>query len=295
MRKRFFILFNAFLLSASAQHLELLSGANTEAFLFNPAAAGEKGYLAFTAGRRYQWLGFDGAPKNLYVSLHTPLISKKVNLGFLYVRDEIGIFTRNRLQAAYAFRMKMGKWNAALGLNAGVSAGRSAWSGVALNQNPDVAFPLTDSRFLFPEAGAGIQLYHPVFHFNFSTQNLLPQEQLSRTSYPSYTTSAEWFIKRPQITWSLLGMVRHLHHSPVQYEFQWKGTFSQAFTIGAGYRMGDALLLMAGFKINRQIYLYYSYENGLTPLADQHTGSHEILFRYEFGYPVRSEDPRTAQ
>lgn len=278
-----------------AQHLELLSAATLEPFLHDPATAGEKGWLAVTAGRRYQWLGFDGSPKNTYVTLHTPLINKKTNVGFIFIRDEIGIFTRNRLNAAYAFRMKISKWQLSLGMNAGISAGRSSWSGVTLGQNPDQAFPLEDLKFLYPEAGAGLHLMHPNFNVHFSAQNLLPQEQLSGDNHISYTCSAEYLWKLSSVTWSPLLLVRTTHHSPVQGEFQMKGTFNKSFTIGAGYRMEDALLILAGFRLNQQIYMYYTFEQGLSALKSYHTGTHEILFRYEFGYPVNTEDPRTAQ
>lgn len=279
----------------SAQHLEMLSGANSEPMLHNPAAAGEKGWMAVTIGRRNQWLGFDGAPKTTYLTLHTPLVNKKVNLGLLALRDEIGIFERNRINAVYAFRMDMGKIKVSFGLNAGIEFGKSSWSRLTLIQNPDQAFMNTDENFFFPDAGAGVQLLHTNFSTNFSVQHLLPQEFISQSPRLSYTFSGAYHWKMNNITWSPFLVVRNLHHSPVQAELQLRGTFNQAFTIGGGYRLNDAILIMAGFKLNQQIYLYYTYEKGLSALQDHHTGTHEILLRYEFGYGIAAESPRSQK
>lgn len=287
------ILILAFLTQvARAQHLELLTGIGTEPMLHNPAAAGEKGWLAMTAGTRQQWLGFDGAPATYYFTLHTPLIRKKVNLGFSAIHDEIGIFKQDHLSAVYAYRMTMGKIRFSFGINGGITLGRSEWSELTTIQNPDATFSTGSEKFLYPEAGAGLQVIHSNFNTHLSIQNLLAQEFISGVQRSTITFAGEYYWKLNKVTWSPFLAIRSLHHSPLEIELQFKGTFNKAFTIGAGYRLEDAFLLLAGFRLNEQIFLYYSYEQGISKLQDHHTGSHELLLRYEFGYPVNSESPR---
>ena len=278
-----------------AQHLEMTSNFTVEPLLYDPSAAGAKGYLAATAGRRIQWLGFDGAPRTNYLVFHTPLVNKRLNLGLVIIQDEIGIFRKNKFNAVYAYRISMGKNKLSFGINGGLVTGKSSWINIQTTQGPDQVFPAADEKFVYPEAGAGIRFQTPRFHIALASQNLLPQKYISTITNPSTVFTSEYKLEQKSITWTPALLLRYVHRSPLQAELQLAATFNKQFTLSAGYRLDDAILLQAGFRLNEQLRFYYSYDIGISVLQNNHTGSHELILRYEFGYPVKSENPRSQK
>ena len=67
--------------------------------------------------------------------------------------------------------------------------------------------------------------------------------------------------------------------------------FKEKFFVGGGYRgfasaSQDAVVIMAGLKLNENWTLAYAYDATLSVLKTVTTGSHEILLNYNFGKPI---------
>lgn len=68
---------------------------------------------------RSQWAGVDGSPKTQVLSVHSPLMNRKVGLGLQVVADQIGPNKNSGAFASYAYRIHMKKSRLALGIRAG--------------------------------------------------------------------------------------------------------------------------------------------------------------------------------
>jgi type IX secretion system PorP/SprF family membrane protein len=53
----------------------------------NPAYAGTRDAMTFTALHRSQWVGFEGAPTTQTFTMHTPLRNKKIGIGISVIND----------------------------------------------------------------------------------------------------------------------------------------------------------------------------------------------------------------
>src|SRR6478609_424201 len=83
-------------------------------YLINPAVAGTEDFIDLKSGYRMQYTGWNGAPRNYYVSGHTAL--NKVNLrrtagvsrsphhavGAVFSGQKIGLFSHNTFYVSYA-------------------------------------------------------------------------------------------------------------------------------------------------------------------------------------------------
>jgi hypothetical protein len=58
--------------------------------------------------------------------------------------------------------------------------------------------------------------------------------------------------------------------------------FNEKFVVGISYRWSAALSAMAGFQLNKSIYIGYAYDRETTRLNNYNSGSHEIFLRFEF-------------
>ena len=49
---------------------------------------------------------FDGSPKNISFSFHTPIADRKMGIGAGIIRDEIGVTTSTSAFAAYSYKIR---------------------------------------------------------------------------------------------------------------------------------------------------------------------------------------------
>ena len=71
-------------------------------YLVNPALVGSEDYIDIKVGGRQQWVGFDGSPRNQYITVHSPLNQPHnprghysfnrnwISLGGMILKDEMG-------------------------------------------------------------------------------------------------------------------------------------------------------------------------------------------------------------
>jgi hypothetical protein len=52
--------------------------------------------------------------------------------------------------------------------------------------------------------------------------------------------------------------------------------------LGIGYRMHEAVNVIAGYNYSDKFYFGYSYDIGITDLRIYNSGSHEIMIGYRF-------------
>src|ERR1700744_1531616 len=76
--------------------------------IYNPAYAGNKDLTTINGFYRSQWVGIDGAPKTLNVSVDGPVGSymkpfRRVALGLSFTNEQLGVTTNNNIMAYYAY------------------------------------------------------------------------------------------------------------------------------------------------------------------------------------------------
>ena len=143
--------------------------------LLNPAYAGSQEALQITATVRDQWTGIKGAPKTQVLSLHTPLKTEHIGVGFTVLNDELGVTKNTGLYADLAYSVKVNKKNnrLAFGLKVGLDLFRQDFSNLRINDNTDQLY--TDGfnykKNLF-NMGAGIYYYGKRHYIGISTPRL---------------------------------------------------------------------------------------------------------------------------
>ena len=99
--------------------------------VINPAYAGSTGNLTIVSLYRNQWTGFDGAPKTITLSGHSP-IGEKTGLGLSFISDQHGPVKENNIYADFSYTIDLGEESKlALGAKAGVTSHTGTiWSNV---------------------------------------------------------------------------------------------------------------------------------------------------------------------
>ena len=141
---------------------------------YNPAYAGSRGSLNATLVHRAQWLGWEGAPRSQFLSVHAPIYRKNFGLGLTINNDKIG--SRSNVaalfNAAYHLKFKISSWRVSFGMSGGWLNNQADFSSL-------LATDLTDPNLLQgyslskPNIGAGVYAYHKKGYVGLSIPHLI--------------------------------------------------------------------------------------------------------------------------
>jgi type IX secretion system PorP/SprF family membrane protein len=141
--------------------------------LVNPAYAGLNNNFNGTIGYRTQWLGLEGQPQTMNLSLHSSFVQNKVGAGLLVSNDRIGSLSSTEINASFAYKLQLEKAVFSFGMQAGVQNFNSTLNGVTPFDPSDDLF-LNGERGTRINLGAGLALKTEKFFVGLSVPRLLP-------------------------------------------------------------------------------------------------------------------------
>jgi type IX secretion system PorP/SprF family membrane protein len=253
----------------------------------NPAYAGTRDALTVTGIHRSQWVGFDGAPQDQTITLHSPFFKGKMGLGLSIQNDKIGPTHSTFVAADYAYQIKLNKKSKlGLGIKGMVNIFNNSISGLKLNNQQDAAFA-QNYQTVTPNVGTGIYYYRERFYAGISTPKLL-QNKLGSSNI-SYNEKRHYFF----IIGTVFNLAKNLQLKPTAFlkateaaplegDFTANFILFQKLTLGAMYRTGDAVGALIGYNITDAFTVGYSFDWSMANTTGKYNaGSHEIMLRYD--------------
>jgi type IX secretion system PorP/SprF family membrane protein len=271
-------------------------------FAFNPAYAGlDQNALSATGVYRQQWVGLEGAPQTQYVGVHMPLYIAGGGIGLQLQNEQIGIQQQLSISAAYNYQTPVGNWGI-LSIGAGAGVFQTSLDGSAIltpegnyegliNHNDDL-LPEGTIRGSTYFANVGVYLQAERLEIGLAslnvTENLLNLEsidfQLAR-SYNAFVTYSIDIGRALRLSPSAL-FKTDLEQS--QLDFSLLASYNDNIFGGASFRgynsdTNDAVVIIAGLRLNEKWTLAYGYDLTLSSLNSVSNGSHEIMINFNLG------------
>ncbi len=269
--------------------------------LINPAFAGSRKALNVGTFYRRQWVGLEGAPETMTMTVDAPIFQDKIGLGFLVINDKIGVTSETQFVSNYAYKIAIGESNLSLGLGAGFLLTNTAWSRLyALEPGDD--FYLVDSKiFVVPDFSFGTYFTYHNYYAGFSIPKFLSYKfDFNKNKYklrndPVYYTymlnTGYLFTLTPKIKFLPSTLLTYSVKERFLYDLNTYVSFIDKFWLGLSYRNGRAISGLFQFKITDQFRIAYSYDFDLGELSHYSNGSHGIMLRYELRYKVNVVNP----
>ena len=198
-------------LSASAQQKPHYTQYILNNYVLNPALSGIENYTDLKLSARDQWVGLNGAPKTMYLSVHTPLGKKDYKptatsfsvpgqnprgsaywenyeasaphhgVGFSILNYKTGLYNQTSLNVSYAYHLGLSpRTNLAGGFAAGINKLSYDRSKAAPTDPNDPAIgQIGGSSEMFrvkPDLAAGLWLYSADYFVGLSAQQIIPQK-----------------------------------------------------------------------------------------------------------------------
>lgn len=258
---------------------------------FNPAYVGTVETPEIAGLYRAQWISVPGAPRTIRLGTNIPFSNEKNGMGLNVINDQIGPVSQTYLDAAYSFQIKLSDYTK---LSFGVNAGGSLLN-VDYNKGnfEDPNEPLLNENQVnsfYPTVGAGVFMYGDNWYTGVSVPNFLTNgiyndevatlvaDKIQFNAIAGYVFDLGDDLKfKPAL------LVNYLQGAPVTFNVSANFLMFQALTLGASYRVNNAVSGLAGFQISNSLFLGYSYDYSTNGYGNYNNGSHEIVLKFYLG------------
>ena len=260
----------------------------------NPAYAGNREATSFNFFQRRQWVGLAGAPQTTSVSLDGAFNDNKLGWGVQAYDDKLGVERADGVNMMMATHIQVSdKGTLSGGLSMGLMNYRIDLLNVQGRYTPsDPAFYSNFNKWM-PAVGLGIYYNTDKFYAGFSVPNVLKSRLTAFDVMNSgiqkvnsthlFFTSGYVFDVNEDVKIKPSTMIKAVGGAPIEADFNTNVWLKNVIGLGFSYRTGDAMVAMAEAQINNNLRVGYAYDITISPLKYYNNGSHELMFRYEFG------------
>ena len=267
----------------------------------NPAIAGSSESINATVLHRSQWMGFDGAPTTLNLSVEGPFEVLHGGLGLNIVSDAIAEYKNLGLQLSYAYQTDLGEGQLGIGASAGMF--QSGLDGENLNPADPESFP-TESGSV-PDFGAGLYYNTQDVYIGLSTLHIKDGMEIEGNDGDIIKLSRHYFLLAgyyheidPLVSLNPSIYLKS-DGSTSQVDINTNIIYNNKMWGGVSYRIGDHVLgpelaILTGMNITEDIKLGIAYDVVLSKIQNN---SLEFMlgysFKVDYDRPVRSyKNPR---
>lgn len=256
-----------------SQQSALFPEYNYNPFIINPAYAGLLSNTEATLSNT-GFSDFEGAPRHLNFSFHTPLQKGKIGLGGAIISDKIGVTNSTNAFVAYSykiffdFKSNRPYWQdyQAGSLSFAITAGVQQFQDnlLDLGITDDISFSENINTSI-PTIGAGFLFNHAKFYAGISTPNLLGLKLASNEGvnlefpiygyfgYYFFSNRFKDFLIKPSL------FLRHEKGAPLLADFNVAVSYKNKLELGAGYRSTSSINLLAGIYLADSFRVIYHY------------------------------------
>lgn len=256
----------------------------------NPAYAGSRGVFSVFGIHRAQWIGLDGAPTTTAASFHTPINDSRVGLGISMLQDAIGPSDKQTLSADFSYTISTSEnYKLSFGLKGTASLFSIDYTKLKQYDVNDPRFQNNISNQFSPNIGAGIYLHSKQLYAGISVPFLLQSKefndinsQVTHEALHYYFIGGYVFDVSDTTKFKPAFLVKAVEGAPLQVDLTANFMLYDKFVLGGAWRWDAALSGLAGFQVNDNWFIGYTYDADSTKLANYNSGSHELFLRYEF-------------
>lgn len=282
------ILFCAFVVNA--QQVSQYTQYVFNHFSVNPAVAGSKDCVDARLGYRLQWVGFEGAPRTGWASIHGAIKNKKKpfeknkhGVGAFVESDDTGVIGYSQFYLAYAYHLQVGNGKMlSLGTFAGLKQFKLDVGEVTVIDDGDPLVASSASVSVFPEVAPGIWLYDNKMWAGFSLFHALGNkvngvgEDTRYGRHFLFSGGVQFKVGR-EATFTPSTLLKFTKGAPPAVDLNGMLEFKKQIGIGVSYRNADAIAFMLKASVLKFFTVGYSYGITTSDIRVASSNTHEIV------------------
>lgn len=258
---------------------------------FNPAYVGTTETPEIIGSYRAQWIDLPGAPRTIRLGTNIPFSNEKMGIGFNVVSDQLGPTSQTYIDFSYSYQFNISE-------NAKLSFGMDV-GGSFLNvdfakgtfENPGERFDKANIKNFYPTIGAGLFLYGRDTWYlgasipNFLTDGIYNDEVAAIDEGKTQFNFIGGYVFNfgESLKFKPAFLINYINGAPLNTNVSGNFLINDKFTLGASYRLGNAVSGLAGFQIGNGTFIGYSYDYNTNGLGEFNSGSHEVVLKFYLG------------
>lgn len=303
-------------------------------YILNPALTGIENYTDLKISGRDQWVGLDGAPQTMYLTIHGPIGKKDYKttatsyqppgenprgssywegyqasaphhgIGLQVLNDKTGLYNRFSADVSYAYHIGLTPTlNLAMGLAGGITKISYDMS-KANPANPGDPGLAVGGNVMFkvrPDLSTGLWLYSGNYFVGVSAQQVIPQtvaftdDTLGFRLVPHlFATAGYRFLLNEDLNLLPSVMVKYIQPLEPQVDVNAKLQYRDLLWMGASIRIKEGYAAMLGVNVGNTFNVGYSYDFSRTELNTVSRGTHEIILGFLIGNRYGDTCPRNV-
>lgn len=267
----------------------------------NPAYSGMDPVVSVTSVHRSQWVKFDGNLNTSSLSFILPVDSMRIGAGVDFVFDHSRPVTKSSLFANYSYRFHVTHTSQiSLGLKAGAVFMQTRLTDLD-RYHEDDAYILEYGDFdrLMPNFGVGLYYFTDDFHVGFSVPKIIQNkyhadmdgyDPLSREERHFFLQTAYRYEPFGNLALKPSATVIMVEGAPVTADLRLGVELLETFTVGATYRISDAVGAYAHLNMADRLQLGFAFDYTTSELRRHQKGTFEFMLRYNFIRKAEIED-----
>ncbi|MBA4738501.1 MAG: PorP/SprF family type IX secretion system membrane protein [Cryomorphaceae bacterium] len=276
------------------QDVQFTQFANNKIF-YNPGVIGSGDAICLSAAHRSQWVGFDNAPTTQNFNANVPLDVIGGGLSLNFTNDMIGFFQDVTAGIGYGYQMSLAGGSLGLGLrvdfrNKAMTSG--TWAPPQTMNDPSLVLNNPNNTSMATDLSFGAYYTNSNWYAGLSSTRLIETKDILQSA-----TGSQMAQIRGQRHYYLMGgydidlqngfilqpaMMIKTDFVTTQFDLNAAATYNNQIWGGVTYRVYDALSIMAGYQITKDLRATYSYDLTTSSLRTSSSGSHEIMMSYCF-------------
>ncbi len=287
-----FSLFLGILLSsliAFSQQEPMYTQNNFDRLMFNPAYAGSSNWIVTSLKHRSQFVGLEGGPSTDILTIHAPWQARSVGYGGKIISDRLGATSQTTINGIGSYHLGLGKGKMSVGLELGLFTQSIDFSQLYRNDKIDNAIPPGKTMKAKLDGAFGLQYQTKNYFVGFSIQHLYGGS-LNFTGIDRSTVAelrrhifiSGGYVKDFSKSMSMQPcfLLKKVSGAPMQLDIYANFIYKEKYTLGIGYRTGDALTFSAKVHVTDAIRISYSYDFRISQIATYSNAAHEFMIRY---------------
>ena len=259
---------------------------------FNPGYVGTTETPEILALYRAQYVDIPGAPRTIRLGTNIPLSNEKMGIGFNVVSDQIGPTNQTYVDAAYSYQFNVSEnTKLSFGMDLGGSFLNVDFSkGTFENPGEPILNSEEINRF-YPTIGAGLFLYGENTWYlgasipNFLTDGIYNDDVASIIDGRVQLNFIGGYVfdLSESLKFKPAFLLNYLNGAPLNSNVSANFLFNNNFTVGASYRIDNAVSALAGFQLGSGTFIGYAYDYNTNALGEFNSGSHEVILKFYLG------------
>jgi type IX secretion system PorP/SprF family membrane protein len=280
------LLFLMIAMAGNAQDIPLFTQKLTNSFLYNPAVAGN-GVGSLTYAYRQSYSGIANAPRNNFVSAHTPIADHKAGIGVNVYQEDVNFMRNTYLSTAFAYHLHFGNFSS---LSMGVS-GEYNIMGLKSSSNSDTSDPdyqklasgqLKDYDFSFGMVYQSKYFRAGASANRLATQWIKKEDARVLSSYYSGFLQGTIPVHEARDLFEPYIAYRKLSENNSSYDLGLYYTYNARLMAGASLRKGSIAGFTAGLYISPKLMIGYTREMYFSNVQAQVGATNEFTLRLNF-------------